>query len=198
MSETAETFTCARCGETHDKGWSDAEAAAEAEGNFPGIDVTDPDEAGVVCDDCYQYIMGRARAEAPELIGPGWRGAPEVLEVLEDGSLLYEMAVPAGSFLAGFGKIRDEAAELGITQEELDREEADMFSTPPGYVPGAGFVSGLAMRMLAESPFPWQVPFRHGNGPPRAAYYRPGSFGECYQTASGMAVHVKPGCRCKR
>ena len=77
MSETAETFTCARCGETHDKGWSDAEAAAEAEGNFPGIDVTDPDEAGVVCDDCYEYLMGRARAEAPDLIGPGWRGAPE-------------------------------------------------------------------------------------------------------------------------
>ncbi len=76
MSETAETFTCARCGETYDKIWSDEEAAAEAEGNFPGIDVTDPDEAGVVCTDCYEYLMGRARAEAPELIGPGWRGEP--------------------------------------------------------------------------------------------------------------------------
>ena len=104
MSETAETFTCALCGETHDKGWSDAEAAAEAEGNFPGIDVTDPDEAGVVCDDCYEYLMGRARAEAPEMIGPGWRGAPEVLE---DGSLLYDVVVPGDSFLAGFGKIRE-------------------------------------------------------------------------------------------
>jgi len=77
VSETAETFTCARCGETHDKGWSDAEAAAEAQENFPGIDITDPDEAGVVCDDCYKYLMGRARAEAPELIGPGWRGSDD-------------------------------------------------------------------------------------------------------------------------
>ena len=22
-------------------------------------------------------------------------------------------------------------------------------------------------------------------------------FGDCYQTASGMTVHVRPGCRCK-
>ena len=69
-----EMFTCANCGATHEKGWSDEEAAAEAEENFPGIDVSDPDEAPVVCDDCYQRIMARARVEAPEMIGPGWRG----------------------------------------------------------------------------------------------------------------------------
>ena len=72
-----ETFTCASCGDTHEKGWSDEEAAAEAEQNFPGIDLSDPDEAPVVCDSCYQHIMGRARAEAPELIGEGWREATE-------------------------------------------------------------------------------------------------------------------------
>ena len=72
-----------------------------------------------------------------------------------------------------------EAAELGITQEELDRELADMYSTPPGYVPGVGFVSGLAMRMLAESSL-----FRH---------WAPGS--KCYRIGAGM-VHVKPDCRC--
>lgn len=70
----SETFTCESCRGTFDKGWSDEEAAAEAQENFPGIDISDADEAGVVCDDCYQHIMGRARAEAPELIGPGWRG----------------------------------------------------------------------------------------------------------------------------
>ena len=70
---SSDTFTCANCGETHEKGWSDEEATAEAQENFPGIDVSDPGEAGVVCDDCYQHIMARARAEAPEMIGPGWR-----------------------------------------------------------------------------------------------------------------------------
>ena len=72
-----------------------------------------------------------------------------------------------------------EAAELGITEDELDREMADMYSTPPGYVPGIGFVSGLAMRMLAESSL-----FRRWN---------PDS--KCYRIRAGM-VHVKPGCRC--
>ena len=102
MTETAETFTCDNCGETREKGWSDEEAAAEAAELYPGMDLTDRAEAGVVCDACYQHIMGRVRAEAPELIGEGWRGREP--EVLEDGSLLYEMTVAAGSFLAGFGK----------------------------------------------------------------------------------------------
>ena len=30
-----------------------------------------------------------------------------------------------------------------------------------------------------------------------AARSDPGPFGECYQTASGMTVHVRPGCRCR-
>ena len=181
----SETFTCESCGKTFPKGWSDEESAAEAEEFFPGIDLTDPAEAGVVCDGCYQHIMARARAEAPEMIGPGWRGREP--EVLEDGSLLYDVVVPGGSFLAGFGKPTDEAsvlaeaAELGITQAELDHEMADMLSTPPGYVPGVGMVSGLAMRMLAESSI---NPFRRAH---------PDS--KCYRIGAGM-VHVKLGCRC--
>jgi hypothetical protein len=75
MGAMAETFTCAGCGATHEKDWSDEEAAAEAEEFFPGIDVSDPQESAVVCTPCYEYLMGRARAEAPEMIGPGWRGA---------------------------------------------------------------------------------------------------------------------------
>ena len=106
-----ETFTCENCGDTHEKGWSDAEAAAEAQELFPGINVSDPAETGVVCDGCYRHIMSRVQAEAPELIGEGWRGREP--EVLEDGSLLYDVIVPGASFLAGFGKLRDEAAELG-------------------------------------------------------------------------------------
>lgn len=101
----SKTYTCDSCGKTFESGWSDEEAAAETQANFPGIDITDRDEAGVVCEDCYEHIMARARAEAPELIGPGWRGREP--EVLADGSLLYEMTVPAGSFLAGFGRLAD-------------------------------------------------------------------------------------------
>ena len=97
------TFTCDSCGETFDSDWSHEEAAAEAQENFPGIDISDRDEAGVVCDACYEHIMGRARAEAPEMTGPGWRASAP--EVLEDGSLLYDVMVPAGSFLAGFGRL---------------------------------------------------------------------------------------------
>ena len=84
MSETADTFTCDSCGETFDKTWSDEEAAAEAQELFPGIDASDPEEAGTVCDDCFNHIMGRVREEAPELIGEGWRG---------DGIIGYD-AVP--------------------------------------------------------------------------------------------------------
>jgi len=73
----SETFTCESCGRTFPKGWSDEEAAAEAEELFPGINPDDPAEAGTVCDDCFHRIMARARAGAPELIGPGWRGQPE-------------------------------------------------------------------------------------------------------------------------
>ena len=99
------TFTCDSCGTPFDSDWSDEEAAAEAQENFPGIDVTDSAEAGVVCDACYEHIMGRAQAEAPELIGPGWRASAP--EVLDDGSLLYDVMVPAGSFLAGFGRLAE-------------------------------------------------------------------------------------------
>lgn len=76
-------------------------------------------------------------------------------------------------------EILDEATELGITQNELDREMADMFSTPPGYVPGVGFVSGLAMRMLSEF----------------TGFRKPEAAGKCYRIGAGM-VHVKPDCRC--
>ena len=105
MTENGETFTCESCDGTFPKGWSDEEAAAEAQELFPGIDPGDPSEAGLVCDACYRRIMGRVQAEAPELIGEGWRGSAP--EVLADGSLLYDVMVPADSFLAGFGELTE-------------------------------------------------------------------------------------------
>ena len=41
--------------------WSDEEAAAERNRDFPDLH---PDHAMVVCDDCYREMMGLAPAEA--------------------------------------------------------------------------------------------------------------------------------------
>jgi hypothetical protein len=41
------------------------------------------------------------------------------------------------------------------------------------------------------------TPFRDLFSLPAARVTRPGPFGECYKTASGMQVHVRPGCRCR-
>lgn len=71
VSNATDTFTCANCGETYEKAWSDEEAAAEAAELFPSLDITDPEEAPVVCDSCFKHIMGRAQVEAPELLTPG-------------------------------------------------------------------------------------------------------------------------------
>ena len=67
MEAATETFTCENCGGTFPKVWSDEEAAAEAEELFPGLNVSDPGEAGLVCDGCFQIIMAAVRAEE------GWR-----------------------------------------------------------------------------------------------------------------------------
>lgn len=45
-------FTCAECGETFTKGWSDEEMLAEAAVN--GFDESD---GVVVCEDCFALIM---------------------------------------------------------------------------------------------------------------------------------------------
>ena len=53
---------------------------------------------------------------------------------------------------------------------------------------------GTAPRYRPQPFTPFRNPFRSSLA---AAYTPPGPFGDCYQTASGMAVHVRPGCRCK-
>lgn len=60
---TGGTFTCDLCGGTFPKGWSDEEAAAEAEGLFSPAEL---EATSVVCDDCFRRIMPempRLRAE---------------------------------------------------------------------------------------------------------------------------------------
>lgn len=53
-------YRCAQCRGVFEKGWSDEEAAAEADDNFPGLMTADPGERAVVCDDCYKAMMGEA------------------------------------------------------------------------------------------------------------------------------------------
>lgn len=48
--------TCAECGFTFEPSWSDEEAKAEAARNYPGLR---PEEAAVVCDNCFKEITAR-------------------------------------------------------------------------------------------------------------------------------------------
>lgn len=80
-----DTFTCAFCGDVCEKEWTDEEAVAEYQQNFPdGVPV---EEAVVVCDDCYK----KAIADDPP---PGM--CPSCLDPLrqEDipGSMMGEVA----------------------------------------------------------------------------------------------------------
>jgi hypothetical protein len=58
-SQPTTTYRCACCGQTFEKGWSDAEAQAEAAQAFG---VTTTENCALVCDDCYQDLMERMDA----------------------------------------------------------------------------------------------------------------------------------------
>jgi hypothetical protein len=62
MPDTPDTYTCAGCGGTFDKGWSDEEADAESVATF-GVRGDAPGMA-TVCDPCYQQIMRVAPRDA--------------------------------------------------------------------------------------------------------------------------------------
>lgn len=57
-----ETFTCARCRGTFEKGWSDEASAAEADALWG--EVVDP---ALVCDDCWQIIRPDQQPTNPDL-----------------------------------------------------------------------------------------------------------------------------------
>ena len=50
-----DTYDCAQCGGTFDKGWSDEEAMQESETNFGDVEAGD---LAVICDDCHNIMMG--------------------------------------------------------------------------------------------------------------------------------------------
>jgi len=49
----ADTFRCDGCEQSFPKAWSDADAVAELESKYPGVDVED---CAVVCDDCQNRL----------------------------------------------------------------------------------------------------------------------------------------------
>lgn len=55
----SDTYRCAECGGIFEKGWTDDEALQEYEAIFSASEKATP--AAVVCDDCYQKIMGGAQ-----------------------------------------------------------------------------------------------------------------------------------------
>ena len=180
MTDTdTDTFTCDNCGDVFDKVWSDEEAAAEAEELFPGIDVTDPAETGIVCDDCYQHIMARVRAEAPELTGEGWRGgAPEPIPDFPG----FIASMTAGGYT--LNPCRDHC-------QDKDTEHAHLRSPEgaDGIVWADGTVSEFDLTQPARLIYP---------AARRSRDYAPALLpGNCYQMPSGANVHVRPGCRCK-
>ena len=80
----ANVFTCAMCGETFQKEWSDEEAQFEAGEN--GLSV---DECGLVCDDCYKKTPWGKEKQTPELAtgdskGEGLREGRALMEAFEE------------------------------------------------------------------------------------------------------------------
>lgn len=61
MALSTNEFQCAKCKRIFDKGWTDDEAEAEANQNFPGLDCNNAAEAAIICDDCYNAMMAWLR-----------------------------------------------------------------------------------------------------------------------------------------
>lgn len=51
-------YLCASCGNMFEKDWTDEEAIADFNNDFPGYS---KDDTVIVCDDCYQRILRQYR-----------------------------------------------------------------------------------------------------------------------------------------
>ena len=199
-----ETYTCDSCGKTSEKGWSDEEAAAEAEELFPGIE---PAETAIVCDACYQHIMGRVRAEAPELTGPGWRGEAPPASDNPIGDALRADAEAARAEIRAEGII---CPSCSVNMADLPDGHALAMADGYGGPWTAECAAGVPVQLNGTSPMSdadfsaWQAmanvafwdDFRRREAETFQAFLGGGLPGGCYVTPGGSRVHVKPGCRC--
>jgi DNA-directed RNA polymerase subunit RPC12/RpoP len=53
----ADEYTCEECGQTFEKGWTDADANAEAVEAFGAPHASDDPDMAIVCDDCYRKLV---------------------------------------------------------------------------------------------------------------------------------------------
>lgn len=71
-----ETYQCGACGGTFIRGRPDAEAITEMRQTWQPHE--GDDELATVCDDCFQLLLARVRAEAPWLLrDPGAAGGAQ-------------------------------------------------------------------------------------------------------------------------
>jgi hypothetical protein len=66
----ADTFTCDGCGGTFPKAWTDEEAEAEAREVWGAM----PEDASVICDDCFHGFMPWVVENHPEALISRWLG----------------------------------------------------------------------------------------------------------------------------
>ncbi len=64
MANPESHFTCVMCGGIFRKGWTEADAVAEFNENFPGVAV---ERAALTCNECYKIIMERIDAQRKTL-----------------------------------------------------------------------------------------------------------------------------------
>lgn len=57
MSNTIDEYTCAECGQTFEKGWSNEEADIEKQALWGDLE---PDKSAVICDDCFEELFPKA------------------------------------------------------------------------------------------------------------------------------------------
>jgi hypothetical protein len=127
------------------------------------------------------------------------------LEAHDSLCLVWDWAAANGKITPQqhLAKLEGAVTELGITQEELDREEHGMSEK-----------ADALERFLAEDcpACGTPGPVRHlsavggcktcADSDPRPVFIYPVRSSQlsapCYRTAGGQQVHVKPGCRCRR
>jgi hypothetical protein len=106
--------------------------------------------------------------------GPGSSALPaEPLDVHDHFCLIWDWAMAHGKITPQqrLGQLGESSRDLGISEEELAREEASLRAFWPFREAAGKLIAG-------------------------ALYRKPAPLGSCYRAAAGFMVHVKPGCRC--
>lgn len=91
--KAGDSYTCAHCGGRFETEWSDEDAAAEADENFGGLLGDDP---AVICDDCYQAMVGIKPPKVDSGAGPPAADQPRAGETAYEAALLASVKAAHG------------------------------------------------------------------------------------------------------